>query len=290
MAFLDLVFFKITSPIMNLKKKIENIFIKKKLTEDSISPTEISILKRHGFQSINNLNDNDVFLIGYPKSGNTLLQHIIAHLVYGLRSDSSIGLINASVTEYYSNPYFFRLDKRHFFKCHELPSSKFRNVIYIVRDGRDAVLSHYFMLLNKSKEVDLEEMYKLGGDSFVGSWNNHVVQWKENSFKSRILYLSYEDLLSKQKKRKTILDIASFLQIERSSEEIEQVVNSTSLENMKKLEKSFAWKHKKHIQGWKRDTNFIRKGKKGSFKNIDKNLIKSFEKISHQGLKTYGYI
>ena len=259
--------------------------------EDNKLENLLVALSLYGFQSIDETNKKDVFIIGYPKSGTTLLQHIIAHLVFGLKKNTSKNLINSVVTEYYKNPYFFRLNERHFFKSHELPNKKIKNVIYIVRDGRDAILSYYYMLKNMNKDVSLEKLYNSGGDSFVGNWNQHVLAWKKNQFKANILYIKYEELI--ENKSYHIKQIAQFLNISCSPDEISQIVEASSLDNMKSMEKSYSWERIKKIQNWKKNTSFVRKGKlKGYLNedNIKSEWIEEFTKRSYDGLNFFNYI
>ncbi|HAT65462.1 MAG TPA: hypothetical protein DCS66_12820, partial [Flavobacteriaceae bacterium] len=163
---------------------------------DSELEQKLNKLKRFGFEEMGNFNSEDVFIIGYPKSGNTLMQFLIAFLVYGVRKDSPLPLINSCVTEFYNNPFYYRYNKRHFFKSHELPAEEYKNVIYIVRDGREAVRSYYYMAKNLGETISLENLYKSGGKTFVGTWENHLRQWTENKFNANILFVKFEDLLS----------------------------------------------------------------------------------------------
>lgn len=253
--------------------------------------TELDKLKQFGFEQLGNFNHDDVFIIGYPKSGNTLLQHIIAHLVYGLRKDTSKSLINTCVTEWYNNPWFFRLGKQHFFKSHELPRPEFKNVIYIIRDGRDAVLSYYYMQKNLGRQVSLEELYNSGGELFVGNWQNHIDTWTKNEYNLNIHFIRYEDLI--ENKFNELQKICDFLKIERTKSEIELVIEATSLENMRFLEKSYSWKKLKTFNTWKENGVFVREGKSNTFDSDDKInplWIDSFVKKSQLMLEKYNYL
>jgi hypothetical protein len=253
--------------------------------------TELDKLKPFGFEKFGQFTDDDVFIIGYPKSGNTLLQHIIAHLVYGLRKNTSKSLINTCVTEWYNNPWFFRLDKQHFFKSHELPRPEFKNVIYIVRDGRDAVLSYYYMVKNLGEEESLEKLYNTGGEVFVGNWQNHVEAWTTNKLNLNIHFVRYEDLITN--KAEELKKICEFLKIERTQLEIDVVIEATSIDNMKFLEKSFSWSRLKSFKNWKVDGKFVREGKTKSYKSNDKiemEWVDNFTKKSFDMLSKYRYL
>lgn len=259
--------------------------------DSSISSSHIDQLKQFGFEKFGDFNDEDVFIVGYPKSGNTLLQHIIAHLVFGLNKDCSKALINSCVTEFYNNPWFFRLDKKHFFKSHELPKIEYKKVIYIVRDGRDAVRSFYYMQKNMGRKLSLEKLYMSGGNTFVGNWSDHVMRWIENPYQANMLIIKYEDLLVDKKRE--ILRILDFLNLQRSEEAIKTTIEATSFENMKKMENSFSWQRSKSFKTWKQDANFVREGKAKGFEEdeeINNEWLKYFEKESQLALKQFNYI
>ena len=229
-------------------------FVRKYFGSDK-PQSELDALKQFGFEELGNFNAEDVFLIGYPKSGNTLLQHLMAHLVFGLRPDAPKSLINSCVTEYYNNPWFFRHNKQHYFKSHELPKPEFQKVIYIVRDGRSAIRSYYYMLQNMGQDVSLEQLYINGGETFVGTWSNHVLAWLENPHGANVLWIRYEDLLAD--KHKAIREICNFLELERSEAEIDQVMQATSLENMKEMESGYSWSRSKSFKTWKDSGKFV---------------------------------
>ena len=252
---------------------------------------DLSKLEQFGFQPMGNFTPEDVFVIGYPKSGNTLLQHILAHLVFGLRADTPKTLINSCVTEYYNNPKFFRYNQRHFFKSHERPNEQYKNVIYIVRDGRAAVRSHYYMMRFLNKDCSLKQLYADGGSTFVGTWVDHVKEWSENKYNANILYVKYEELL--EDKMNELSRICNFLNIFRTPLELQNVVDATSLENMKQMESDYSWKRMKTFKNWKEEGRFVREGKTAGHSmddQIEPEWIEKFEEISASMLKEYNYL
>ncbi|MEZ4874062.1 MAG: sulfotransferase domain-containing protein [Flavobacteriaceae bacterium] len=252
---------------------------------------EIQKLAQFGFQKMGDFRAEDVFILGYPKSGNTLLQHVVAHLVFGLRKDASKSLINSCVTEFYNNPWFFRHNPQHFFKSHELPHPNFKKVIYIVRDGREAVRSYYYMLKNMNQKVSLENLYTSGGETFVGTWANHLETWLENPYNAQILWVRYEDLI--QDKKQTLKAICQFLALERTEDELESVMEATSLANMKAMEQDFSWQRSKSHKTWKEDAQFVREGNTKGFESdtqMNQAWVSAFEGKSKAMLQKFMYL
>ncbi|WP_298262430.1 sulfotransferase domain-containing protein [uncultured Lutibacter sp.] len=264
------------------KKFIKKIFFKDVIvaqqnTNDKMFPVDLI--------PITDTRDEDVFVVGFPKSGNTLMQHIITHLVYGINKEGSRSMVNFIVPDIYTNTHYFRFNDVCFFKSHNLPEKRYKKVIYIMRDGREALLSYYHMMKNMGKEVSLEDLYMGKVDIFGGTWQKHILSWEKNPFNADILWIKFEDL--KNNKLKELKRICNFLNITRTDIELNEVVKLTSIGHMKELEKREDWtsmKKGKFLDGM----NFIRKGNLDTFKKeVPDDLINIFEISNSISLKKY---
>ena len=105
------------------------------------------------------LNENDVFLVSYPRSGNTWVRVILSYILYPERKieslselDSLIPDIHRSIPKLrYSNPRVIKshqsYDSRH---GHQNPNL-YKKIIYIVRNPYDSLKSYYsFQELSKN--------------------------------------------------------------------------------------------------------------------------------------------
>ncbi|OYP29493.1 sulfotransferase domain-containing protein [Rhodopirellula sp. MGV] len=224
---------------------------------------------------IEETSDEDVFVAGFPKSGNTLLQHTIAHLVYGLNESGGRTLVQLMVPDVHANTHYFRHKDRCFFKTHDHPKEHHRNVIYIVRDGREAMLSYYHMLKNMGQDVSHRQIYSNEVPVFGGQWHQHVAMWESNPFDANLLWLRYEDMRSDritQLKR-----ICNFLEIERSEQELLEVARLTSFEHMQQVERRSDWVAK-NLTVFNKPACFIRRGACNSFRQeVDPDVLALFE-------------
>ena len=116
-----------------MSKKLKK-YIKRILFGDPNSQERIKFLSP--LVAINDTQDQDVFVVGFPKSGNTLMQHVMAHLIYGLNQNGSRSLISLLTPDIYTNSHYFRFSDVCYFKSHDLPKPEYKRVIYIMRDGR----------------------------------------------------------------------------------------------------------------------------------------------------------
>src|SRR5437016_6350421 len=85
---------------------------------------------------------DDIFLVSYPRSGNTWTRFLIGNLIY---PDQPVTFANieSRIPEIYFNPdrVMRRLPCPRILKSHECFQPLYRHVIYIVRDPRDVAIS-----------------------------------------------------------------------------------------------------------------------------------------------------
>lgn len=269
-----------------MKKAIKKFVLKFLLTKKEVKRLHSDDVSFPGGLSlINNTLETDVFIVGFPKSGNTLMQHLITHLVYGLNAEGTRTLVNLIVPDMYTNSHYFRFNERCFFKSHDLPKPEYKKVIYIMRDGREALLSYYHMLKNTGEPVDLDDLYTEKVKFHGTTWSEHIEQWERNPFDADILWIRFEDLIAN--KIKELKRICEFLNIQKSEVELKQVVTYTSLEHMKSLEGKTDWASMKSKSNFMTGS-FVRKGKIKSYsEEVSPEVIKSFEVKSKSVLERH---
>jgi len=238
------------------------------------------------FISINNTNEKDIFIAGYPKSGNTWMQNLICGLLFGIETSLLPDkLTQELVPDVHAKKFYKRFGTINFFKTHDLPKKNMRRVIHLVRDGRDVMASYYAMNIAMGKKMTLNDMIVDGKDMYPVSWHEHCRQWLNNPFNADILIVKYEDLLTdtfNQLKR-----IVAFSGITRSDDIINRAILGNSFDEMKRKEKEYGWDNK----SWNPEKDFIRKGKMGSYVNeIPEDLVEIFESKSKAELKYFNYL
>ncbi len=141
-------------------------------------------------------------------------------------------------------------------------------VIQTMRNPKDALVSYYYQL---------QSMVGLG--SFTGSWDQffqlykekklpwgdyfqHTVEWyKFNKDRANSLVIKYEDMLKDHKA--FVIKIATFLGHQLSDSLLEQIVQKSSLQDMKKDFNVFFFRS----PVWEGKSEFIRKGIVGDWVN-----------------------
>ncbi|MGB8364626.1 MAG: sulfotransferase domain-containing protein [Rhizomicrobium sp.] len=132
---------------------------------------------------------DDRFDIG----ANSALRRIVGHRIHGMdREEFCEHARNSSDT--------------YFVKTHELPVDDAR-AVYIVRDGRAAVVSYQHYICDfGQKTVSLAQVIK--GEVFGGSWSDHVEAWALKN-RANTLLLRYKCLVADP--MQSLQQIAEFL-------------------------------------------------------------------------------
>ena len=195
---------------------------------------------------------------------------------------------------------------------HSINNHKFTNyqntygAIYIVRDPRSVVLSyanHNQITIEQAAKA-LKSFKVLGGVknsniaadrglTHVGSWSSHYNVWKEFQKTNRYLLIKYEDLVTDTKK--TFLKILNFIYILGNAkhvvdqDKLNNAINTTSFENLQKLEKTTFFDEAKQINN--KYVTFFKYGPKNDWKkNLSNEVIGNIETEFKTEMKELGYL
>jgi hypothetical protein len=154
-----------------------------------------------------------VWLASYPRSGNTFLRAVL-HALYGLPTysvyeddDPVAQRVGPRLVGYQPKPRDRALmadsDDIFFVKTHKRRKADGHPAIYLVRDGRDAVVSHARLrasLENPSGSRPFEEFLRAevvrpyDGQPSSGTWGGNVLSWL-NGGRVPVAIVRYEQLI-----------------------------------------------------------------------------------------------
>jgi hypothetical protein len=193
----------------------------------------------------------DVFLVSYPRSGNTWVRAIIAGILFSKPPDSLAELANY-VPDIHRLPPRRHVLPAEFYviKSHEpyAPGphefGKYHRAIYLIRHPLDVLLSYYrymsYVAGYEGKVRDFSSEW-VQGEVWPGQWSAHVESWfrwrdETGAQEQQFLFLRYEDLLADAPKQ--IGRIARFLGKDLSAEELEALDWACRPEAMREREAS----------------------------------------------------
>jgi hypothetical protein len=211
---------------------------------------------------------DDTFLVSYPKSGNTWMRFLIANL---LRQHPPVGLLDADnmipIVDGKSKRFFDAMKSPRVIKSHFSFLPAYKRVIYIVRDPRDVLMSQYHYQIKRgvlAPDTPLDSYvprFIAGEVCPYGSWGEHAGSWlATRRHDPNFLLLRYEDMLADPAAGAT--RAADFLGLRLDSSRVAQAVERSSLESMRKVEKSEGKKWAS-TAGTRQDMSFFRSAKAG---------------------------
>jgi len=215
---------------------------------------------------------DDIFLVSFPKSGNTWTRFLLANLRFPDEPATW-----ANIDRLIPDPTgttkrdFERMPRPRIIKSHECFDPRYPRVVYIVRDPRDVLVSqyHYHRKLRKIEDDSPIEKFVtrfLAGETCPhGSWGQNVTTWLFTSEGSpRFLLLRYEDLIADTARE--LVKVVNFLHLSAVEQQIAQAVERSSADRMRKLEKAQAGKHTL-FKGTRNDLSFVRAAGSGGWRN-----------------------
>ncbi|NXR11117.1 ST3A1 sulfotransferase, partial [Semnornis frantzii] len=226
------------------------------------------------------INDSDIFLVTYPKSGTVWTQNILSLIIHeGHRNGTEKIEIMERIPwlEYKtSTKDYTKLPSPRVFATH-LPyylvprdlRNKRASIIYVTRNPKDVMVSYYHFskYMNTLEEIPDFKLFMerfLAGKVLGSSWIDHVSGWCSHAEDFNILFLTYEEM--KKDLRSAVLKICEFIGKKLSEEEVDSVVRQASFENMRKDPRANYENLPEDIVAKDKGT-FLRKGTVGDWKN-----------------------
>jgi hypothetical protein len=238
---------------------------------------------------------DDVFLVSYPKSGNTWVRFLIANLI----SEEPITFLNIEqcIPSVYILPdrELRRVRRPRVLKSHECFMPRYRKVIYIVRDPRDVAVSYYHYNLKKRllpPDCSIEQYAPLfiadELDMRCGPWGDHVMSWMNmRESRDKFLLLRYEDMQAN-----TVAElrrVAEFFSIDPTPERLNRAVQFSSADRLRELEKKES-KDWVFTKGMRQDIPFIRAAKSGGWQSaLPPKVVAQIETAWGDTMERLGY-
>jgi Sulfotransferase domain len=241
-----------------------------------------------GLTPITQFVPEDIFVVSYPKSGNTWFQNLVCGVVYGV--DPSLApstLVHDLVPDLVYKKYYRRYATPMFFKSHSLPRADFRRVVYLLRDGRDAMVSyrHYREVIDGVK-YDLLKFISPKTKLYPCHWAEHVEAWMPNPYCAEMLVIKYEDLLSEPVRE--LKRFCQFFGIHRGTDHLTAVAKAASFCNLRAKEERMGFGRPDHV--FPPGKFFFRRGVAGSYKDeMPPAVLRKFLERSGDTLRRFGY-
>ena len=270
-----------------------------------------------------------IWLASYPKSGNTLIRSMLSAYLFsndgifnfellfnikqfpnddilqrlGIENKDLNGIIKNSIKaqELFNNKNTVGFVKTHNMLFNFEKKNPFTNfdhslgAIYIVRDPRNLVLSYARHMDTSVEEiVEFVTSGKAIKNDLMGNWSENYLSWKAFSRYNKYLLIKYEDLILNPKAN--LLKIIEFVfslsgrKLSLDMKKIDNVIKSTTLDNLKKLEDTNNFNEQVRDRKGKKIKFFDKGGQRNWSKSLDKKLIDQIEKSFKPEMIELGYL
>ena len=154
----------------------------------------------------------------------------------------------------------------------ETDKSKYKNskIIFLVRDPKDTIVSFYFQATKRRGQTHINNISELIRDDFLGIkkiLKFHKIWYDNQKIPKDFLLIKYEDL--KKDTLGNLKKVMEFLEVKNLRDDlIENAVEFSSFERMKKMESSKQFKEKALMNPGNpedKDSYKVRKGKVGGY-------------------------
>lgn len=252
---------------------------------------------RHYYRALpDNHRLEDIFLVSFPKSGNTWLRFLIASAIqqqYDLPGRVNFFSIHDLIPDVMlsrkirDRGIFGQAHLPRIIKSHTSYNPYYHRVLLLVRDPRDALVSYYHYLKNYNRAVtdNMTISQFIRSPRFgAQAWVNHMESWLHVNHAEQIVkFFRYEDLL--QDTEKQLYLILDLMGLDSDAAALQRAIEACSKENMKQSEArhmSAEWLSAKQ-------TSFVRQAKESKGRGLSESDRTLIETLTRETAQKVGY-
>lgn len=185
---------------------------------------------------------DDQYIVAHERSGSTWLRTMLCNLLYPQQmSDPHVFQFHIPIIRLKRVVLIHNLPSPRILMSHTNYRPNIRRAVYMVRDGRDAVVSFYHFLVTRHKRDqvagfgDFFDRYMQG--AYGSFWPRDVEAWLtrgQQALGNDLLVLRFEDL--KRDPHEHVAEVATFLGISFSPAQLAAAVDAAAIEQMRQRE------------------------------------------------------
>lgn len=187
---------------------------------------------------VNNTYPDDIYVVSYPRSGNTWTRYIMAYLKSGATNPLIASEVQVLAPDVYTDVGLVNSDdSRRVIKTHLPMMNLYPRVVFVHRDPRESLVSfwHYSRRVGNFNGT-FPQFIRSSVSAFHGSWKNHMraMQWKMEHDPQNIHVIRYDGLQNDF--QKTVLGLIDWCGF-GSGVDLDTLKSLTSMETMASSDK-----------------------------------------------------
>jgi hypothetical protein len=231
----------------------------------------------------------DRFIAAAPRSGSTWLRTMVTAVMrpdLEIHPDSFNAVIpGISIRQ---SRLINGLAAPRLIKTHSTWYPSMPRAVYLVRDGRDSLVSRFhFMTTRRDRPLSFEEFFdRYCRGAYGQPWHGNVEAWLgegRRAMGERLLLVHFEQM--KADPADVLGRVCTFLGIDHDADRLERGIEGSRLDRMRRIEQQELGK-----QLQRRDASFYRGGKAGTWRDLFTPEIQArFEELSARAMDLAGY-
>lgn len=255
--------------------------------------------KKYGSLLPKNPSVEDIYLVSYPKSGNTWLRFLIANTLkihYKVQRDVNFFTINEFIPDVHTTSKFMTIHSEGLYgnpespriiKSHSPYNKYYKRVILLLRDPRDVIVSYFYY--RQQTFGDIPNSYTLS--DFIHhkkygaiAWKKHTESWVKTIKSGQMIQpFRYEDFL--QNTQEELHRLMNLLGIKVEESTLREAIKLSSKENMRNSEINHSSAYLVKTQ----KSPFVRQGKATGGREMSKSDKEFLENVTRDIAKIVGY-
>lgn len=268
------------------RKALIHVVSPTKLLRHIIRPTAALPDSKHdgvSWQSIKTWSSDDVFLVSYPRSGNTWMRYLMTNLRFP-DAEWDLNSLAFAFPEIGGPIKPSSVPRPRWIKSHLSYDPSYPRVIYLIRDVRDVAVSFYFWT-GKEKEMSFKDFlinYITNDNSDIVpwvAWHSHIEGYLAKQSNLDMIIIQYENLVED-----TITElerICQFVGLDRTTQDIETAIQKSTID---KQQTDF--QHHEALRGKRVGVS----GRPGKWKELfDEELLTELYHTAGETMEALGY-
>lgn len=187
---------------------------------------------------VNNTYPDDIYVVSYPRSGNTWTRYIMAYLKSGATNPLIASEVQVLAPDVYTDVGLVNSDdSKRVIKTHLPMMCLYPRVVFVHRDPRESLVSfwHYSRRVGNFNGT-FPQFIRSSVSALHGSWKNHMraMQWKMENDPQNIHVIRYDGLQNDF--QKTVLGLIDWCGF-GSGVDLDTLKSLTSMETMASSDK-----------------------------------------------------